>query len=339
MPQKKRLLYIGNKLAIHGKPPTAIDLLSKNLQNEGYFVLTASSKKNRLARIFEMLIATVKSRKKIDLVLMDTYSTQNFYYAVLIGRICRILNLAYIPILHGGNLPSRLKQNSRLSKSLFKNAFINVAPSKFMMAQFQKQGYNNLKYIPNSVDIDNYPFKLRKSLAAKLLWVRSFSEIYNPLLAVEIVESLQKKGINVSLTMLGPDKDGTMIKCKKVASELNLPIDFPGMMPKKDWISLSQDYDIFINTTDFDNMPVSVMEAMALGLPVVSTNVGGLSFLIEDQINGILVPPKNAEVFVEAILELINNPMKVENITRNARKKVETFDWEHVKQKWNEVLS
>jgi glycosyltransferase involved in cell wall biosynthesis len=110
------------------------------------------------------------------------------------------------------------------------------------------------------------------------------------------------------------------------------------MLNKKEWIALAKDFDIFINTTNFDNMPVSVMEAMALGLPVISTNVGGMPFLIENSIDGILVSPNSPESFVQAIEELCTVPLKVQNITKNARAKMENLDWEMVKHKWIKLI-
>src|SRR5690606_12861940 len=137
MRQRKTLLYIGNKLAQHGKPPAAIDLLSKALEKEGYTVVTASSKKNKILRMMDMVFTTIQHRTKVDLVLLDTYSTQNFQYTVIIATICRLFKLPYIPILHGGNLPDRLKRSKRMSQHLFGKALTKVAPSKYMMQQFQ----------------------------------------------------------------------------------------------------------------------------------------------------------------------------------------------------------
>jgi glycosyltransferase involved in cell wall biosynthesis len=338
MHQRKKLLYIGNKLAVHGKLPAAIDSLSLKLEEEGYFVITASSKQNKIFRMLDMARTTIQNRNCVDLVLIDTYSTQNFYYAIIIGLICRSFKLPYIPILHGGNLPNRLKNNKHLSKKLFGKAFANVAPSKFMMQQFKDAGFHNITYIPNTIEIEDYPFQLRQSITPKLLWVRSFSEIYNPEMALEIVELLKKKGLNVTLSMVGPDKDGSLETCKRKAVKLNLPITFTGMLNKKEWIALTKDFDIFINTTNFDNMPVSVMAAMALGLPVISTNVGGMPFLIENSIDGILVSPNSPESFVQAIEELCTVPLKVQNITKNARAKMENLDWEMVKHKWIKLI-
>ena len=97
-------------------------------------------------------------------------------------------------------------------------------------------------------------------------------------------------------------------------------------------------YDIFLNTTNFDNMPVSVIEAMALGLPLVSTNVGGMPFLIEDGVDGILVPPGDTKAMAGAIKDLLADPEKARKMAARARKKAEGFDWKVVAGQWKELL-
>ena len=290
---KRRILYIGNKLANNMGNVTTIDTLSELLRSEGFQVEAYSSKKNKWFRMLEMLYQVFRLRKKTDLVLIDTYSTLNFYYAVWVAKLCRLLELNYIPILHGGDLPRRLEKNPNLSKKLFQEAKINVSPSKYLLDQFKIFGINNVSFIPNSLEIGNYPFHLRKEIRSKLLWVRSFSEIYNPMLAIKIVESLNKNSISAELCMVGPEKDRNLTKCKEYVTRNDLPVTFTGKLSKKEWISLSKDYDLFINTTNFDNMPVSVIEAMALGIPEDSTNVGGKPYLIDHDFTGILESPND----------------------------------------------
>ncbi len=335
---QKRILYIGNQLKKGSGLTTIIDSLSLLLRGEGYTIIACSHFKNKGMRLLDMLFKTFQNRNKVDLVLIDTYSTQNFYYAVWVAKLCRFFKIPYIPILHGGILPERLKKSPQLSQKLFKGAKINVSPSMYLMNAFKEEGYTNLSYIPNTIEIKNYPFLLRKTIKPKLFWLRSFSEIYNPKLALQIVEELLKKDIEVSLCIVGPEKDGALAECKKLAKQKDLPITFTGKLDKKDWIALSKNHDVFINTTNFDNMPVSVIEAMALGLPVISTNVGGLPYLIDHEFTGLLVPPNDAHIFVEAILKLLNDPQMGERLAVNARKKVEEFDWEVVKKMWFEVL-
>ncbi|WP_432410005.1 glycosyltransferase family 4 protein [Rasiella sp. SM2506] len=337
--EKKKLLYVGNKLKLKGHTATAIDVLAPKFVEEGFEVVSVSDKQIKAQRMLDMLHTVWKHRKTTSLVLIDTYSTLNFYYAYTIAKLCRRLNIAYIPILHGGNLPTRLQNSPKKSKALFEGASINVAPSFYLMEAFKKQGFTNLLHIPNTLEIGNYPFLLRKNLRPKLLWVRSFAEIYNPLLALDVLALLRKNGYDASLTMVGHAKDGSFDACKTRAEAQNLPVTFTGMLTKEAWIALAIQHDIFINTTNFDNTPVSVMEAMALGLPVVSTNVGGLPYLIENETDGLLVVPEDAVSFTAAIERLLSSPQESEAMALAARKKVEQFDWEVVKHQWISLLS
>ena len=140
--------------------------------------------------------------------------------------------------------------------------------------------------------------------------------------------------------MVGPDKDGSLRKVTDTAAKENLTssLKITGKLSKKEWLELSENYDIFINTTNFDNHPVSVIEAMAVGLPVITTNVGGLPYLVEDNTDGMLVDPNDPVMFVNAIEKLMTDSGLLCRITRNARKKVEEFDWDVVSKKWFEVI-
>ena len=91
--------------------------------------------------------------------------------------------------------------------------------------------------------------------------------------------------------------------------------------------------------TDVDNTPISVIEAMALGLPVISTDVGGMPYLIEDGKDGILVPQNDVSAMAAAIEDLLQNPEECRQIARAAYEKVRRFDWEIVKEEWISVLN
>jgi len=334
----KSLLYIGNKLSSHGVSVTTIETLGSLLENEGYAVYYASSKKNLVFRMLDMLWSIVKFRKKIDLVVIDTYSTSSFWYAFLTGQLARILKIGYIPILHGGNLPDRLKNNPRLSKMLFGNACKNIAPSNYLLHHFKMNGFNNTLFIPNTIEIGSYPFKERKTIVPHLLWVRSFAKIYNPNMAVEVLQKLRRFYPEATLCMVGPDKDGSMEAAKMLAAECGLEVTFTGRLSKKEWVALSENYSIFINTTHFDNTPVSVMEAMALGLPVISTNVGGIPYLLKDNNDALLVDDNSVDQMVAAITNLCKNETLVQTLSRNARNKAESFDWSNVKKLWKDII-
>ena len=122
------------------------------------------------------------------------------------------------------------------------------------------------------------------------------------------------------------------------AANHQLQVEFKGQLTRLEWIELSKGYDFFLNTSTIDNTPLSVIEAMALGLAVVSTNVGGLPYLIENKVNGILVQPNDGEAMAEAVLRLKEQPKLFRVITQRARQKVERFDAQVVGQQWVELL-
>lgn len=334
----KNLLYLGNKLAKHGNTPSSVDILPAQFEAMGFNIKAVSSKKNKVWRLLDMLITIFKLRHWTQAILIDTYSTQNFYFAVASAKLARLFKIEYYPVLRGGKLPERLKTSPKLCNQLFRNAKLNIVPSQFLLEIFKAEGFENLIHIPNTIKLSEYPFTERIVDMPKLLWVRSFSKIYNPLLAIDVFKKLKEKYPEAQLCMVGPEKDGSLADCRQYAEDLNLDITFKGKLEKMEWHALSNNYNLFINTTNFDNTPISVIEAMALGLPVVSTNVGGLPYLIKHEETGFLVPPKDATAFSTAIDQFVNSPENTLRICRNARQSISVYDWEVIKKDWKSLF-
>ncbi len=336
--KKKKIVYIGNKLAVHGRNPTTIDTLSVLFAKEGYRVVTASSQKNKALRIADMVLTVLQHARSADFVIIDTYSTSNFWYAFIVSQVCRLLQLKYIPYLHGGDLPKRLQQNPRLCRMIFDHAYKNVAPSVYLMEQFRERNVPGLLQIPNLLELEQYNFKKRKIIRPRMFWVRAFSEIYNPKMAIAVAEQLQERYPETTLCMVGPDKDGSLDAVKAYADLKGVAVAFTGRLSKAEWTNLAADYDIFLATSHFDNMPVSVMEAMALGLPIVATNVGGIPFLLHKDVEAQLVADGDIDAMVEAIQRLIENPDMAQKQIEKAYHKVEGFDWKEIKKQWERLF-
>ena len=143
-----------------------------------------------------------------------------------------------------------------------------------------------IKVIPNPIEISNYPFRLRNNPQPIFIWLRAFHHIYNPELAIHVFANLSKIYPKSKMMMVGPDKgDGSLEAAQNVASKLGVKsrIEFTGAVSKSEVPSIINLADIFLNTTNIDNTPVSVIEAMACGSCIVSTNVGGLPYLLENK--------------------------------------------------------
>lgn len=331
------ILYVGNKLSKHGYTPTSIETIGEWLKGH-FFIKQVSDYKIPAIRLLHMLYSAFTFRG--NLVMVDTYSSLLFYYAFLVAVVCKLRGLPYIAVIRGGEFPDRIKRSPRKVKFLLNNAGKVVAPSDYIRAKIKKEWNGKVMVIPNAIDIQKYPFLQREKISPHLLWVRSFHSVYNPTLALDVLRLLKEHYPNASICMIGPDKDGSLELFKEYAGKLSLndSVIITGMISKAEWHEKSKEYDIFINTTNADNTPVSVMEAMALGMPVVTTNVGGIPYLFEDKKEGLMVPPKNAEAIVVQVLKLLKDPSYTSQISRSAREKACQWDWMIVKEKWIKMV-
>lgn len=336
----KNILYVGNKLSHHGFSPGVIETLGRQLEEAGYKVYYAGTIKNKVLRLLEMLLKTIFVGWKADYIMIDTYSTNAFWFAYMTGQLAQFMCKKYITILHGGDLPERIKRSKKACDLLFLNSYANVAVSGYLQHAFKLNNYS-VALIPNGIQLERYPYKIRNSPAPRLLWVRAFSEIYNPLMAVDVIAELIKDYPEASLCMIGPDRDGSVKEFITYASNKGVKknIIITGKLDREEWIKRSEDYDFFINTTNIDNTPVSVIEAMALGLIIVSTNPGGIPFLLSNNIDSKLVNRNDAKAMAYAIKAIIENPSEVFRLTDAARKKAESFSSKNTISLWLKLLS
>lgn len=334
-----KILYLGNSLSKHGFTPTSVETLGERLK-ENYIVVQGSHIRFPLFRLLHMWSLMLRHRDS-KLVIIDTYSSRGFWFAYTSGIIAWIIGMKYIPILRGGDLPVRAQSSPVLLKGYLTRASEVVCPSNYLFEKMLLFFSRNYRIIPNYIEIEKYPFELKQIRnKIRLLWVRSFHTVYNPQLAIRIVKILNDQGIDVKLCMIGPEKDGSLSLTQRYAAEMGVEnlVSFPGRLSKAEWIEYSKGYNIFINTTNVDNTPVSVIEAMALGFPVISTNVGGVPYLVTDKLNGILVDNNSEQGFVNAIVSLMADPELTTALSISARQKAENLDWAIIKKEWEKLF-
>ncbi len=331
------VLYVGNRLSVHGGALTGIEILGPLLENRGYSLRYASSKKNKALRLAHMLSAVFRYRNWADRVLIDTYSTSNFWYAAAVGKLCRWLGLAYIPILHGGNLPSRLKTSGSHCQSLFGRSLINVAPSGYLEKAFADAGFR-VKMFPNPISLEKFAFKSREHASPNLLWVRGIGPMSNPRMAILATAEIRKTHRGATLTMVGPDKFDMTGGLRELARELEVDVRFTGRLSQEQWAALSTECDIFINTSTVDNAPFSLVEAMALGLFVVTTDVGGIPYVADNGNDALMVPDGDHLSMARAVEEIIGNEQLRHRLQQGAREKSLRFSAQEVMPQWDEIL-
>lgn len=331
-----QILFLGT---MSNGTPTTINTLTPKLKDI-LPIKVASPFKNRVLCFLDLLRTCIRAGVS-DLVFIHTYSTRAFYYAWACGMVCYLRGIKYIPYLHGGSLPERMKRNNRLLNNYFIKASAIITPSMYLKSAAEKQAFGPVRLIPNFINLQEYTYRQRPQLKPKILWVRSFHQIYNPEMAVRVIAKLTADFPDVKLCMVGPDKDGSMHRCQELAAELKVSgrVTFTGHLPKEQWVGLANNYDIFINTTTIDNTPVSVIEAMAMGLAVVSTNVGGIPYLLKHGSTARLVESNDVSTMASEIRFLIRNKCHAALQMHKARRQVEALSWEQIAPQWMKLLN
>jgi len=333
------ILFFGNFLSKHGLNPTAIEDLVVTL-GEKYDVIYASSKKNVILRFFDMVFTLFINRKRTRLIFVDVFSTKAFFFSLAIAFCAILFKISFIPIFRGGYLIERFEKYKLIFRYFFTKAELVICPSVLFYDYFGKKGFN-VKLIPNYIDIKKYKYKLRMDINPKILWVRSIHTIYNPKLAIELIVRLIKKYPAAKLCFVGPVKDSNLFQeLNYLVNEYKLQkcVSFKGYLSKNEWSKLSESYDIFLNTTNYDNNPITLLEAMALGLPVISTKVGGISQLIEDQVSGLLVEANDLNTMEQVFLNLLNNKYNIKKISSNALKIAQSSEKSIIIKEWYQII-
>jgi glycosyltransferase involved in cell wall biosynthesis len=334
---KPNLLLAGNHLSSHGGSRGPIEDLAERLAKQGYSCLCVSRYRNGLIRGADLLSATVIHRSRYDIGFVDLYSGRAFLWGEAISTALQLLGRPFVVTLHGGGLPEFARTRGDRVRRCLARASAVTAPSRYLLEQMSPYR-SDIRLLPNPIDLSTHPFRHRDKAALRLVWVRAFHKIYNPQMAARAMALLP----DADLTMIGGDRgDGSLRDTVAIADKLGVAdrMRFTGAVKRDQVSSYLQSADIFVNTTNYDNTPVSVIEAMACGLCVVSTSAGGVGYLIEDGVDGLLVRPDDAKSMAEAVRAVSEDPGLAARLSRNARAKVEKFDWTYVLPQWEQLLS
>jgi glycosyltransferase involved in cell wall biosynthesis len=339
-PHLPPVLLAGNFLSAVGGSRSVLEDLGDRLEAEGCSLVAVSRRRNGIVRGMDLVLNALWQRRRYRVAIVDLYSGKAFLWGEALSILLARLGCPFILVLRGGALPEFSRRwPARVHACLARAAAVTV-PSPYLLEQMRPYR-NDLILLPNPLDLAAYRFTPRREAAPRLLWLRAFEELYNPALAAEVLGRLAKEFPASRLTMVGSNRrDGSWERTEDRARAFGVSdrLALPGGVKKSEvpvWLNRG---DIFLNTTHVDNTPVSVLEAMASGLCVVSTNTGGIPYLLEHEVDALLVPCDDADAMAAAVRRILTEPGLAERLSRNGRRKAERFDWPHIFASWKDLL-
>lgn len=335
-----RLAFLGPALGRHpGWVTTQGEVLAGLFASQGHPVVVSSGHRHPVARAVHHAATLVRHRRDVDVAVVSVFSGRAFALAEEALLLSRALGIPRVAWLHGGNLPDWSVNRERRVRRVLGAADAVVAPSGYL-ARWARAHGADVRVIPNVLDLEGYHFRARPSLRPRLLWMRTFQELYAPDVAVRVLAGLRSHGVDARLTMAGQDK-GSLGATRDLAERLGVAgwIDFPGFVSGAAKARLLDDHDIFLNTNLVDNAPVTVLEAAASGLVVVSTAVGGMPDLLPDGLAASLVPPADPDAMVDAVQRLLADPTTAASLADAARSVAVRSAWPSVRQEWLDLTA
>lgn len=314
--------------------------LADRLRTCGWEVTATSTACAPLRRTAEIAATVLTHRHRYEVAQVDVYSGPAFRWAEMACAMLRRLNKPYVLTLHGGALPRFGGWYPKRVEQLLNSARVVTTPSPYLQREMAKFR-DDLLLLPNARDLASFRPRVVRQATPRLVWLRRFVEIYNPTLAVEVLARLVQRYPEATLTMVGPDGgDGTFRATQRLAQELGVgnQVFFPGPAARSEVPAKLEAGDIFLNTTNVDNTPLSVLEAMAAGMCIVTTNVGGLPDMLRHEEDALLVPPGEVDAMAGAVERILQEPSLAERLSQKARSTVSQYDWETILPHWDALL-
>jgi glycosyltransferase involved in cell wall biosynthesis len=207
-----------------------------------------------------------------------------------------------------------------------------VAPSGYLVDVFDEFGFR-ARSISNMVDTDRFRYRERRPFRPAFLSNRNLEPIYNVGCILRAFALIQQRFPDAGLTVAG---DGSQrAKLERLARELGLRnTKFAGRISNEKMVELYDEADIYLNGSNVDNMPGSIIEAFASGLPVVTTNAGGIPYIVTDEETGLIVAPDDHEAIARSAIRLIEDQDLAERLAARAREECKQYELDAVRSEW-----
>lgn len=207
-----------------------------------------------------------------------------------------------------------------------------VVPSGFLVDVFARFGLR-AEAIFNTIEIDRFHFRERRPLRPRFVSARLLEPLYNVACALRAFALVQAHRPEAQLVIAADGSERN--KLGQLARELNLQhASFIGKIDYQRMPGLLDASDIYLNANDLDNMPSSLIECMAAGVAVVSTNAGGIPYVVTNEQTGLLVACNDHEAMAHAAIRLLEDEELAAAISNRARREAEKYQWSAVRDEW-----
>jgi glycosyltransferase involved in cell wall biosynthesis len=186
---KKTVLMIGNFLSSSLGVRGVCEDLAEHLEEREWSIIRASSYRRRLPRIISMVYTAWSRRSEYSVAQVDVFSGPAFLWAETVCLTLRMAGRPYVLTLHGGKLPVFATRWPKRVRNLLVSAYAVTTPSRYLL-EHMKSYLDNVRLIANPIETGRYQFRLRKKPGPRIIWLRAFHEIYNPVLAPQVLSLL-----------------------------------------------------------------------------------------------------------------------------------------------------
>ena len=207
-----------------------------------------------------------------------------------------------------------------------------AVPSNYLVDVFAQFDLLS-RSIYNFVDVDRFCFRKRSPLRPVFLSNRNLEPLYNVGCILRAFAIIQKRFGDAQLIVAG---DGTeRPKLEALAKELQLRnVEFKGRVAPEQMHEIYDAADVYLNAPNIDNMPGSIIEAFASGLPVVTTDAGGIPYLVSDRSTGFMIRCGDHLSMAQRCLSLLEDETLCSSITSRALEECNKYQWSAVKDEW-----
>jgi glycosyltransferase involved in cell wall biosynthesis len=212
-----------------------------------------------------------------------------------------------------------------------------AVPSGYLVDVFTRFGLR-ARSIYNFVETDCFRFRPRQPLRPVFLSNRNLEPLYNVGCILRAFAVIQRRFPEAALTVAGDGSERAELE--RLARELGLTnTTFVGRVGQASMPELYAGSDIYLNSSNIDNMPGSLIEAYAAGLPVVTTDAGGIPYILSNEETGLMVRCGDHEALAAAAIRLLEDGALAARIIENALAACRTYSWEAVRDEWLKLYS